>query len=147
MSPPKRPRRARRDFFGEGHFRAFLEACEALSKAWLRDFAEFGVLTGMRPGEIRQLRRNAVTLRAGIVHENAEYGLIQLAAGETKTGEARTVLLVPAAREILDRQPVSMRHPNLYFLGHHAAPSPRARSGTISTRPGNGRGWPWPGPT
>src|SRR3990167_4460532 len=114
----ERARLNRKDFFTPEQFQIFIDACPR----WLASFARFASLTAMRPGEIRELRRSAVILKANIIHDGQEFGLINLSAAETKSGRDETILLLPAAREILQGLHASINHPGLFFLGHKARP-------------------------
>lgn len=117
MTHLRRPRTTRQDFFTPEQFAKFLSACPP----WLAAFAEFGTLTGLRPGEIRRLEYENVSDRAGVKHDGEEFGLIHLRADQTKSGREETVILLPRAREILLGLPVNERHP-FYFLGANGRP-------------------------
>jgi integrase len=80
---------ARQGFFADADFHALL----AKLPAYLRDFVQFGYLTGWRKGEIASLRWSDV-----------EGDVIRLRAENAKNGEARTVTLSGDLEEVIERR-------------------------------------------
>ena len=98
-TPPARPNR--RDHLAEHEEAALVRAIRAAetggrSYRWLLDWLAFGVHTGLRPGEQRALRWDAVRLREGFVEVGKGH--------RVKTrGSVRPVELSPTAAAVLRR--------------------------------------------
>ena len=80
---------ARQGFFADADFHALLGKLPA----YLRDFVQFGYLTGWRKGEIASLRWSDV-----------EGDVVRLRAENAKNGEARTVTLGGDLAEVIERR-------------------------------------------
>ena len=95
---------------------ALLDACDALGDyaQAMRDLIEFASLTLMRPGELYELRYPDVDLVANRIEVSRRLyrGLVDT----PKNGEAKTIALVPPARDILLRQATRTRDDGLVFV-------------------------------
>lgn len=80
----------------------------------MRDLIDFAALTLMRPGELYELRFPDVDLVANRVQVSRR--LYRGVVDVPKNGAAKTIALVPPAREILLRQPTRARDDGLVFV-------------------------------
>lgn len=104
--PMLRENNIRKGFFEHGDFLKF----RAALPPHLQGFVTFAYKTGWRRGEISNLTWDRVNLGEGIV---------RLEAGETKSGEARTVYLDDELKAIIKKQFTGRRLgcPYVFYLG------------------------------
>jgi integrase len=95
---------------------ALRDGCAALGAygPQMRDLIDFASLTLMRPGELYELRHPDVDLVANRIHVSRR--LYRGAVDVPKGGAAKTIALVPPAREILLRQATRARGDGLVFV-------------------------------
>ena len=101
---------ARKRVFEEEEYKSLLEECPL----WLRRIVIMAHGTGMRQGEILQLKWSDVDLKTGFV---------RLKAASTKTDEARSVRLLPAVLKMLHEIPRFL-HTQQVFLSVNNKPIP-----------------------
>jgi integrase len=82
------------------------EAYYQKAPAWYKPIALCAYVTGMREGEILNLKWKRV---------NRKTGFIRLKPEDTKTSEGRPIPIDPRLDEVLAALPRSMRHPELVF--------------------------------
>ena len=97
------------------------QACSVLGEygPQMRDLLDFAALTLLRPGELYALRFTDVDLVAHriTVTQRLYRGKLDV----PKSGKAKTIALVPPAREILLRQPTRAREDGLVFVSKQGA--------------------------
>ena len=81
-------------FFTKEHFVAF---AATISEDWFRNIVEFAVLTGLRRGELVNLRWENVDMQRGVIQ------IESTATFKTKSGKRRLVPLNDSAKRILER--------------------------------------------
>lgn len=81
-------------FFTKEHFVAF---AATITEDWFRNIVEFAVLTGLRRGELVNLRWENVDMQRGVIQ------IESTATFKTKSGKRRLVPLNDSAKKVLER--------------------------------------------